>query len=40
MLNTAVVTPMPRAKAITASTETKRARTIVRAATFRSSDQS
>src|SRR4051794_1521204 len=36
MLNTAVVTPMPSAKATTASTDTKRARTAVRAATFRS----
>src|SRR3954471_17801613 len=36
MLNTAVVTPMPSAKATTASIETNRARTTVRAATLRS----
>src|SRR6266852_5560159 len=36
MLKTAVVTPMPSANAMTASTETNRARTAVRAATFKS----
>jgi len=36
ILNTAVVTPMPSAKATIASAETKRERTSVRTATFRS----
>src|SRR4051812_41495295 len=39
MLNTAVVTPIPKANAVTARMDTNRKRTVMRAANFRSRSQ-